>query len=50
MQIKEYCGSLNIVDEDKLGNVKPKKDKLKEYEEALKNGKKLKKDDDKVEK
>lgn len=49
MQIKEYCGSLNIVDEDKLGNVKPKKDKLKEYEEALKHGKKLKKDDDKVE-
>lgn len=49
MQIKEYCGSLNIVDEDKLGNVKQKKDKLKEYEEALKNGKKLKKDDDKAE-
>lgn len=39
MQIKEYCGSLNIVDEDKLGNVKPKKDKLKEYKEALENGK-----------
>lgn len=49
MQIKEYCGSLNIVDEDKLGNVKPKKDKLEEYEEALKNGKKLKKNDDKAE-
>ena len=49
MQIKEYCGSLNIVDEDKLGNVKPKKDKLKEYEEALKNGKKYKEDSEKAE-
>lgn len=49
MQIKEYCGSLNIVDEDKLGNVKPKKDKLKEYEEALKNGKKHKEASEKAE-
>lgn len=49
MQIKEYCGSLNIVDEDKLGNVKPKKDKLKEYEEAVKHGKNVKEDSEKAE-
>ena len=48
MQIKEYCGSLNIVDEDKLGNVKPKKDKLKEYKEALENGENVKEDSEKA--
>lgn len=47
MIIKEYVGSLNIVDEEKLKKVKARKDKLKQYEEAVKNGSIKKKDSEK---
>lgn len=39
MVIKEYIGSLDLVDEAKLAKVKPKKDKLKDYQNKV-NGKK----------
>lgn len=35
MIIKEYVGSLDVVDETKLTKVKPKKDKLKDYSNSI---------------
>lgn len=40
MIIKEYVGSLDVVDEAKLGKVKPKKDKLKDYSDSVNKQKK----------